>query len=176
MAAVTDIAVALLTVWLLVPVDPAGAECITPGRWLLQEPRVELVFSGEVVEIRQIADASLRITFTVDRLWKGAAAERFDLYVWQLKSENPTFERGKRYAVFAERMPPPSRQGVGLTDGDPIAFAPTACGALDYRDPEQVKRIRELGKGQPPRPEERRRGAALTFHPVFVSENGSATT
>ena len=120
-----------LFVVLMLP-SSVRAECITPGHWSLQQPRVELVFSGNVVGINHVADLGIRVTFDVDRVWKGSVPKRFDLYVWQLDAEMPTFAFAKRYVAFATKMTGPSRQGVGLTDSDALAFRPVDCGALEY--------------------------------------------
>src|SRR5687768_16450025 len=89
----------LIVASLLLP-SSVGAECITPGRWSLDQPSVELVFSGNVVAVNQVADAGVRVTFNVDRVWKGSVPKRFDVYVWQLDSEMPRFEFAKSYVVF----------------------------------------------------------------------------
>jgi hypothetical protein len=77
--------------------------------------------------------------------------QRFDLFVWALEPEMPTFETSRRYVTFATQMNARSRQGVGLTENDAFAFRPINCGALTYENAEKVGTIRDLGVGQPPK-------------------------
>src|SRR3954468_11534683 len=113
-------------VCLLAPAS-ARAECINPGRWSLDQPLTEVVFSGNVVGINQVADLGLRVTFNVDRVWKGAVPKRFDLYVSQLDAEMPTLEFARRYLVVATTMNVRSRQAVGLPDVGLPVFRPVDC-------------------------------------------------
>jgi hypothetical protein len=131
----------------------ARAECVTPRAAWINEPSTELVFSGRVEALNQVSDLGIHVTFNVDRVWKGSVPKRFDLYVWQLDGEAAKFEFQRPYIVFAHRMSERARQGVALTDRDPIAFTAT-CGAFlvptrAYPDPNASKVIRELGEGQP---------------------------
>jgi hypothetical protein len=133
---------------LLAP-SSARAECITPGLWSLEQPLVELVFSGTVLKIEPARDG-VRVTFDVERVWKGSAPARFTLYVWQ-DYGMPTFEASRRYVAFATRMDARSRQGVGLTEEDAVVFRPVDCGALAYEFAQKSGTIRDLGEGQPPK-------------------------
>lgn len=139
-----------ISVCLLAPAS-ARAECINPGRWSLDQPYTELVFSGTVVGINQVADQGVRLTFNVDRVWKGSVPKRFNLYVSQLDAEMPTIEFARRYLVVATTMNVRSRQSVGLPDIGPPVFRPVDCGALDYGFAERAGTIRNLGDGQPPK-------------------------
>jgi hypothetical protein len=146
----TIIPSALVAASLLVA-SSARAECITPGRWSLDEAHVELVFSGNVVGISQVADMGLRVTFDVERVWKGSVSKRLDLYVWLLDVEMPVFESGRRYVAFATKMTGRSRTGVGFPANHAPVFEPTSCGALDYEHAEKSGTVRDLGESKPPK-------------------------
>jgi hypothetical protein len=143
---------AFLLAMLFVP-RLAGAECVTPSAAMTTEPDVPLVFSGRVVALNQVTEYGVRVTFDVDRIWKGVAPKRFDVYVWQLDAEAARFQFQQPYIVFAGRMGERHRQGVGLTDRDPIAFTATSCGAFlaptrARPDQDASRIIRELGEGR----------------------------
>ena len=130
----------------------ARAECVTGGQRWLREKLVELVFSGTVVEINRTAELGYRATFDVDRVWKGTAARRFDLYVWELAPEVDRVEVGHRYLVAAKRLVSPrERQGVGLGGTDRVAFTQIQCGAPAYKDADQSGIVRDLGAGELPK-------------------------
>lgn len=131
----------------------ARAECIIPSAAWVNDPAIELVFSGRVDGLNQIGDLGVRVSFKVDRVWKGPVSKRFDLFVYQLDGEAARFEFQRSYIVFSHRMSDRARQGVGLTERDPIAFTAT-CGAVpaptrERPDPNASKILRELGEGQP---------------------------
>ena len=129
-----------------------SAECLTPSVKTLDYPAVELAFGGYIVGMNQTGELGVRVTFVVDRVWKGAVPKRFDLYVWGLRSENPRFAFGQGYMVFATRMLEyRARQDVGLTDPGVLAFEPISCGALDYWQRwEKAAIIKQFSEGRPP--------------------------
>jgi hypothetical protein len=133
----------------LLTATPAGAECfVLTGKSLLEDPNVPLIFSGTVVEVTRTGDEGARVTFEVDRVWKGSVSKRFDVYLWDPEPETPRFgPPGEPYVVAAAPLSNlRARQGVGLRETDALAFAPVQCsGALS---PDVV---RELGAGQPPK-------------------------
>jgi hypothetical protein len=141
------IILSLVVVSLLMP-SSARAECWTPGRSSLDEPSVELVFSGLTVGMNVVAKDGVRVTFNVDRVWKGSVPKKLDLYIAIIDSEMPRFEFGRRYVAFATKMNDRSRQGVGLTANDGVAFRPIQCGALAYDSDRSA--VRDMGEGQPP--------------------------
>ena len=67
-----------LLVLSLMPASASG-ECLTPSARTLDEPTVELVFGGYVVGITQVAELGVRVTFNVERVWKGSVPKRLDL-------------------------------------------------------------------------------------------------
>jgi hypothetical protein len=143
---------AFLLAMLLVP-RLAGAECVTLSAAMTTEPDAPLVFSGRVVGLNHVTEYGVRVTFDVDRAWKGDVPKRFDLYVWQLNSEAATFQFQQPYIVFADRMDDRQRQGVGLTAPDPIGFTATSCGAFlaptrARPDQDASRIIRDLGEGR----------------------------
>jgi hypothetical protein len=128
----------------------ARAECINGGEWWLREKSVELVFSGTVSEISRTGELGYRATFDVDRVWKGNASPRFNLYVWELAPEMSQVEAGHRYLVGARRLiDARGRQEVGLVGSDTVAFTETACGAVAYKDAADSGVIKSLGAGRP---------------------------
>jgi len=72
------------------------------------------------------------------------------LYVWQLDSEMPAFGFAERYVVFATKMTTRSRQGVGLSERDAVAFRPVVCGAVDYNAAQRAGLVRDLGPSRDP--------------------------
>ena len=141
----------VIVVAFLLAAPSVRAECITGGRWWIDEKLVELVFSGTVVEITRTAETGYRTAVDVDRVWKGTVPRRFDLHVWELSSEVPRVEVGRRYVLGARRLTTlRERQGAGLSANDIVAFAPIDCGAIGYEDAEQSGTIRDLGVGRRP--------------------------
>jgi len=126
-----------------------GAECvIVPAPQLLSDRQNEVVFSGTVVDLGRSGDAGTRVVFDVERIWKGAVSNRFDLYVWDLAAEAPRFEKGRRYLAIAKRLlDPKARSGVGLGAVDVVAFTPVQCSGV-YTLTDRL--IRDLGPSQAP--------------------------
>jgi hypothetical protein len=138
----------------LVMPSVARAECVMARAALIKEPSIELVFRGSVVGLNQISDFGVRVTFNVDQVWKGPVPKRFDLYVGGLDAETARFEFQRPYLVFAHRMSQTARQGVGLTERDPVAFTATSCNAVHadiraFPNENTSKILRELGEGRP---------------------------
>ena len=68
----------------------ASAECLTPSARTLDEPTIALVFGGYVVSITQVAELGVRVTFNVERVWKGSVPKRLDLYIWRREVREST--------------------------------------------------------------------------------------
>jgi len=134
----------------LLAVPSARAECVmVSAKALLEGPSTELAFSGRVVEITRTADLGYRATFEVDRVWRGSLTKRFDLYVWEMEPEKPRFEVDHQYVAFAQRLSTRERQGVGLSETDPVAFTPVTCSDGYSLSPDRVREtIQELGPGK----------------------------
>lgn len=146
----------VLAIWVatLVMSSVARAECVTARADLIKEPSIELVFRGSVVGLNTVGDLGVRVTFIVDRVWKGSVPKRFDLYVGGRNSETARFEFARPYVVFAHRMTKETRQDIGLGEQEPIAFSATSCNAVyaDIRafpNENTSKILRELGEGKP---------------------------
>ena len=109
----------------------ASAECIVipvdvPN--LLRSS--DLVFAGTLIKSdHQDQD---RLTFRVDRIWKGRLAGR-DVVVYQLDLPyvgRYVFQQGEVYLIFASALSAKDRQLAGLTPDEPVAFGiPSSCGA-----------------------------------------------
>jgi hypothetical protein len=127
----------------------ARAECvIVTAKQVLEDPRNELVFSGTVVAVNRTAELGYRATFDVDGVWKGSVSKRFDLYVWELAAEVPTFARGRHYVAIAKTLDDArARQGAGLGGMDTVAFTPVACTDSLSLSPSLIQ---DLGPSKPP--------------------------
>src|SRR4051812_13965663 len=106
----------------------AHAECFSmTAQYVLSSPSIEIVFSGRVLEIARTGDLGYRATFDVDRVWKGTAPRRLDLYVWERAAEMPHWAKDQHAIVFAARLiGSEARRDIGI-DANQIAFAPTQC-------------------------------------------------
>jgi TonB family protein len=125
------------------------AECvILPARQLLSDARNELVFSGTVAELGRSGEGGSRVVFDVERVWKGAVPNRFDLYVRDTTPEVPRFETGRKYLAIAKRLVDVrDREAVGLGGTEVVAFTPVQCSDV-YALTDQL--IRDLGPSQSP--------------------------
>lgn len=143
------VSIVILLTARLTAASPIAKECFTQtGPYVMGDAKIELVFSGRVVDYSVTADDAYRATFDVDRVWKGTVSKRIDIYVWTLESaEMPRYDKGREYVVLAKRLTDPRlRKAVGLGDSDATAFGAANC--ADALSP----RIREeLGPGSPPR-------------------------
>ena len=144
---------AICIAMLVIP-SVARAECVTARAALIRDPSIELVFRGSVVGLNTIGDLGVRVTFIVDRVWKGSVPKRFDLYVGGRNSETAKFEFQRPYVVFAHRLSQEARQDIGLAEQEPIAFSATSCNALNadiraFPNENTSKILRELGEGLP---------------------------
>ena len=140
-------------VWLmlLVASKSLSAECFTPNaEALTSELAYERVFSGTVTAIDFTSETGMRVTFEVDRVWKGAVSKTFVLYIWGLEVEVPRFELGKRYLATAVAINAAQRNGVSLPETARSAFTSPPCGAMDYDYARTSGTIAGLGAGRPP--------------------------
>jgi hypothetical protein len=70
------------------------AECFSlTAQHVLSSPGSDIVFSGRVVAIARTGELGYRATFDVDRVWKGTAPRRLDLYAWERAAEMPRWRR-----------------------------------------------------------------------------------
>lgn len=143
-----------ITFLLLAAVSPTEAECIRPGRWWIEHPSTELLFSGTVDQIVRTAPFGFRASVTVDRVWKGSVDQQIDLFVWEVGAERPPIARFQRYVFALRRMRPTDDQrecdGAGVPDGS-VAFTPIMCGAEPYADAERSGLVRDFGAGYAPK-------------------------
>ena len=141
----------LVALSLAVAVVPssADAECVrlTPKR-LLNQPDTQLAFVGKVVEVTRTSDEGARVTFEVERVWKGDVPKRIDIYTWYPNPEAPRYDqKGSSYVVAAKPLVEErAREGVGLRDSDAVVFAGLTCSegftVQDF--------VRAAGPGKPP--------------------------
>jgi len=107
-----------------------------------------LVFRGTVLQLTNTGPQGVRVTFDVDRVWKGSVTRRFDVYVSWRQSEIPYFETGQRHLVIADpQTDPERRQAVGIDEKNTLAYFPVRCS-----DRASLVRTIEsdLGAGSPP--------------------------
>ncbi len=130
------------------------AECVysrsadeTAGQ-VMADTRYELVFGGTVVAITRTAELGYRATFDVDRVWKGTASKRFDLYVWELVYGIPRFEVGHPYVALARKLATAEeRKGAGVGETEGVVFTPVQCSDGPSVNPDLR---RALGPGYEP--------------------------
>ncbi len=124
----------------------ARAECvIRTASEVLQNPSIEVVFSGTVTSVARTGEYGYRATFAVDRVWKGAVSSPFAVYVWERLAEQAGFAAGGTYIVQARRMfDPEARRDVGVTTDDTTVFTPVGCSG-DFLFPPTLDNLRALG-------------------------------
>jgi hypothetical protein len=132
---------------LLMVTSPARGECFSmTAQFVMDNTSIEFVFKGKAVDVTRTADLGYRVTFDVDRVWKGTVPKRIDLYVWELQAEIGRFDAGREYLALAKRLVDPrERDRVGLSGNDAAAFAPVSCWASV-----EPNIIRDLGVGRAP--------------------------
>lgn len=127
-------------------------ECIeVPLRMAVQREDIALLFSGTVVSITPIGETNettgFKVSFDVDRTWKGSAGRRVDLYM-DFNAENPQFEVGHRYLAFAKPLVDhDTRQRMGLGNTDAPALSTVPC--TDGYSVAEITSI--LGPGRSPK-------------------------
>jgi len=108
----------------------AHAECfVQTAKFVMGEPSIELVFSGQVVEVARSGEWGSRVTFEVNRVWKGSVPERLDLYVRERSSNAPRFQEGERYVALAAKLKdaPSVRAELGLSQSKAPFFIAMQC-------------------------------------------------
>ena len=96
---------------MLVMPSVARAECATARAALIRDPSIELVFRGSVVGLNTIGDLGVRVTFIVDRVWKGSVPTRFDLYVGGRNSARTRARSSANLARVCRRIKGGHRDG-----------------------------------------------------------------
>ena len=121
-------------------VTSARAECVAGGRWWLDQPSIQFVFSATVERLEPTADGRLA-TVRVHRTWKGTLPRKLELYM----SNAPSLELRHRYVLAASWMPRPGFRTLDSVIGT------VQCGALDYEGAERTGMLASLGSGREPR-------------------------
>lgn len=114
----------------LLLVQSARAECVNVP---LLEVHASIIFAGTAVSITPITPPGepnmwmgTKITFDVDRVWKGSVGKRVDLYM-NLSPENPQFAVGRRSPVFARFLSREEKQRLGLGDTEAPVLTAMMC-------------------------------------------------
>jgi hypothetical protein len=128
----------------------ARSECvILNAKSVMAEKNIELAFSGRVVEITKAGEMGTRVTFDVERVWKGSVPKRFTLYVWESSPEMPHFTKDRHQIALVHKLTDlPARQGLGLTASDADVYVPLQCTDSSSLSPDLE---RELGPGHAPK-------------------------
>ena len=85
--------------------DAAACSCMEPGPPAQELENADAVFSGKVVKVEPFTEGfqKLRVTFELDRVWKGLAEG--DRVTLTTAADSATcgypFEKGKSYLVYA---------------------------------------------------------------------------
>ena len=127
----------------------ARAECVmVTAKQVLENPGFELVFSGTVIAADSTGEQGYRVTFDVDRVWKGSVSKRFDLYVSPRVAETPTFELGRHsVAVAWNSITHVCGNSSDLAATDTVAFTPVPCTDSASLSPSFIQ---DMGPSKPP--------------------------
>jgi hypothetical protein len=136
-----SIAASIVCAASLVLAQSARAECVSAPLQLWEFHESPIIFAGTAVSITPITPIGepnilmgTKITFDVDRVWKGIVGKRVDLYMG-LSAENPSFEVGRRSPVFARGLIREEKQRLGLGDTEAPVLTAIACtGALSVSE------------------------------------------
>ena len=111
----------------------ARAECVNAPLQLWEFHGAPIIFAGTAVSITPINPPGepntlmgTKITFDVDRVWKGSVGKRVDLYML-LSPENPNFAVGRRSAVLARYLSREEKQRLGLGDTEAPVLTAMIC-------------------------------------------------
>jgi len=102
----------------LVLVAVLHAECvILTAKVVMSAPYIDLVFAGRVVDIQDVGQVGARVTFDVQRVWKGSVPARIDLCFGRFDPERPEFTKGGYAVALARRLKDSAeRKRLGLPD------------------------------------------------------------
>ena len=135
----------------LLTVQLAHGECVRiPVQQVADRQDVGVIFTGSAVSTVWIGDpqkvTGVKVTFDVDRIWKGSAGKRFELYM-DNNANNPQFELGHASVVFAKYLDRDMRQRFGIGQTDAPAFSGVPC--TDFYSVSEISAL--LGSGVAPR-------------------------
>jgi hypothetical protein len=115
-----------------------------------------MVFSGTVKKIESVSGANWggaeRVTFDVERVWRGATSKQVVLYNSSNHSGNSfsdvgfPIQRGNKYLVFANRQTREERTAFGLAAS--ATFGIGTCGGGSRPYDEANTEIAKLGPGR----------------------------
>jgi len=133
----------------VVLVSALHAECVgLTAREVLTRPGMELVFAGRVVDIQDVGQSAARVTFAVERVWKGSVPARIDLYFGRFDPERPQFAKGAYAVAVAKRLKDlTERRRFGLPD----STAPDEYEAFGCTDGREQDFEENLGTSHPPK-------------------------
>lgn len=141
------VVIGVLSVTLCVATVHADCLMLT-AKYVMSSPDIDLVFAGRVVRQVWVGAGVSRVTFDVDRVWKGAVPTRLDLYVSDFHVESPRFTTGDEYVALAGPLKDAAlRKAAGL----PITDAPTEYMALDCSGSQEPHLAEHLGPAHQPK-------------------------
>lgn len=124
------------------------AECFTlTAKYVMSEPGFEVVFAGRAVHTVHIGERVSRVTFEVNRVWKGSVPARVDVYVAEFIAEKPHFSERTESVVLARKLKNAElRRAAGLSD----SAAATELEAMTCSDAHEPNIAQKLGRSYPP--------------------------
>jgi hypothetical protein len=163
----TMVSVALLSS--MVAAQTASGECVKVGvRDFLGQHADRIFLKGTTLSVTPIGDpartSGFKVTFDVERVWKGSVSKRVELYV-DLKADNPQFQLGHSAIFAATVLGDAARRLYGIIGTDTPAYAPIMCSDL-FSESEITD---ALGAGNEPK-EAASRGSWVRASPV--DDNG----
>ena len=143
--------VGVLLIGLAFPAGVQACSCLSPRTPWEARTRADAVFSGTVLDIQR-RDVSLRVTFELDKAWKGISKQQVTIQTRASSAScGYSFETGERYLVYAQSDENAYRthlctRTVRLEDAQPDmeAFEQLFLGA-NYPEPFQDKTTIPLG-------------------------------
>ena len=134
----------------LAQVSPAAASemCIEVG-YSTVLPLADLAFAGTLLK----NEADVRLTFQVDRIWKGSLRSR-QIVVYELGA--PSLDsviglpEGQRYVILAKVLSPEDRDKNGIIPDETAYGMGRPCGQAPIATPTVIAQLDKLAKPRKP--------------------------
>ena len=132
----------------LAHVSPAAAsECIQVD-YSTSLPSADLAFAGTLVK----NEADVRLTFQVDRIWKGSPPGR-QIVVYELgmpSVDSIGLRQGERYVVLARVLSPGERDKNGISPDETAFGMGRPCGRAPIATPTVIVQLDKVAKPRKP--------------------------
>ena len=130
-------------------VSVSRAECVSvTAKEVMSRPGIELVFGGRVVDLQDVGPTGARVTFDVQRVWKGSVPARINLYFNRWAPERPRFTKGTYAIALATTLHDAEMRRL---DGMPENTNPAAYAAIGCTDALEKNFEANLGASHPPK-------------------------